>query len=147
MDCDFRLLVYKSSWTVTVQENLYIKELTSKSILGMLICKKKTNNDLVDTRHICLKNRSNMMQGIFHYTSSILHSGVLNLWQRFSELVLEKRFLRGKENFVITTKVSSDASSIILSTRTYSQKKKYEIFKFFQVLCDFKSRLYKFFLF
>jgi hypothetical protein len=117
-----------------------INELSSQ-FLG----KGKTSNDLVDTRHICLKNRSNMMQGIFHYTSSILHSGVMNLWQRFSELVLEKRFLRNKNDFVITTKVSSDDSSIILSTRTNNQKKKYEILKFFQVLCDFKSRLYKFF--
>jgi hypothetical protein len=79
------------------------------------------HSDLLNPRSRMLKNKSNMMQGILHYTSSLLHSGFLYLWEDFTKdafsLQLSKMYSVGRSEFdlISTTKVSSDDSSCILS--------------------------------
>jgi len=79
------------------------------------------HSDLLNPRSRMLKNRSNMMQGILHYTSSLLHSGYLYLWEDLATETLSRQMrnmysLRLSEfDIVCTTKVSSDDSSCILS--------------------------------
>jgi hypothetical protein len=79
------------------------------------------HSDLLEPRSRMLKNQSNMMQGILHYTSSLLHSGFLYMWEEMSvsslRSVLSKTYsLSSREMRIIsTTKVSSDDSSCILS--------------------------------
>jgi len=79
------------------------------------------HNDLLDKGSRMLKNKSNMMQGILHYTSSLLHSGFMYLWEDYVEVVMKKNcfvsfgLYNRKVEVVSTTKVSSDDSSCILS--------------------------------
>jgi hypothetical protein len=79
------------------------------------------HNDLLNPGSRMLKNQSNMMQGILHYTSSLLHSAYLYSWENFtveylSRSMIKEYSLSAKEfNIVSTTKVSSDDSSCILS--------------------------------
>jgi len=100
-------------------------------------------HDLVDTGKITLKNRSNMMQGILHYTSSLLHSGFLILWQSQSEKIISNSSLMIKD-YVITTKVSSDDSSVLISTKFNKYKDRSKINMLFHSLTILKSKLYKY---
>jgi hypothetical protein len=80
-----------------------------------------SHNDLLDPGSRMLKNKSNMMQGILHYTSSLLHSAYLYSWEKYTVEYLSRSMIREysltpKEfNIVSTTKVSSDDSSCIIS--------------------------------
>jgi hypothetical protein len=85
------------------------------------------HKDLLNHKSRMLKNTSNMMQGILHFTSSLLHSGFMYVWQDYSELymsaVLKTQYgMRSKDfSIVTTTKVSSDDSSCIV-TITFERK-------------------------
>jgi len=109
---------------------------------------KSHYNDLLD-RYMCsLKNRSNMMQGIFHYTSSLYHSGFLLTWSEFSSKVINvvtKNIHSNQNSFVISTKVSSDDSSVLISTRFNNYKHREKINRLFLSLTMLKGRLYKYF--
>jgi hypothetical protein len=79
------------------------------------------NRDLLSHKGRMLNNRSNMMQGILHFTSSLLHSGFMYVWEdytkRYISAVLMNRYRLRKREFevVVTTKVSSDDSSCIVT--------------------------------
>jgi hypothetical protein len=79
------------------------------------------HNDLLEPRSRMLKNRSNMMQGILHYTSSLLHSAFMYTWENtvipMSISMISKNFgiSKSKIDLISTTKVSSDDSSCILT--------------------------------
>jgi hypothetical protein len=79
------------------------------------------HSDLLDPRSRMLKNRSNMMQGILHYTSSLLHSSFMYTWERavnpmaFSMITQNFGLERNAVEIISTTKVSSDDSSCILT--------------------------------
>nr|DAZ87940.1 TPA_asm: hypothetical protein [Tricladiphe virus] len=70
-------------------------------------------NDLIDKNSKFLKNRSNMMQGILHYTSSLIHSGQLMLWKDYASAKMEE--FQSLQNWKITHLQSSDDSCIIIS--------------------------------
>jgi hypothetical protein len=78
-------------------------------------------NDLLNPRSRMLKNRSNMMQGILHYTSSLLHSAFMYTWERSSipmaKSMISSNFglLKHDVKIISTTKVSSDDSSCIIT--------------------------------
>jgi hypothetical protein len=118
--------------------------------------------DLLNPRSRMLKNRSNMMQGILHYTSSLLHSGYLYLWEKFSmdglKYQISKMYsLESNDYHIIsTTKVSSDDSSCILSVvvekdpKNASQRQANQITEgnlrlMMSVYTEAKSRLYPLF--
>jgi len=73
----------------------------------------KDQNDLIEKGTVVLKNRSNMMQGILHYTSSLMHSAVLNYAGVLFKTVLKRLFPEAV--LVITDKVSSDDSETMKS--------------------------------
>nr|WPR16586.1 MAG: RNA-dependent RNA polymerase [Spider peribunya-like virus] len=71
---------------------------------------------LVSAGSNLMSNRSNMMQGILHYTSSLLHSCFITSFsayveQKISKMLIYKTFNRA----VCTGKVSSDDSSLLIS--------------------------------
>jgi len=106
------------------------------------------NNDLVDPRKRFLKNKSNMMQGILHYTSSLVHCGYLLLWEKFTKARIYKSVgQKFKINLQITSKVSSDDSSVILSAvvpRDCSDKLQI-IKRHLEGCLNSKSQAYKYF--
>lgn len=102
------------------------------------------HDDLVDKHKCSLKNRSNMMQGIFHYTSSLYHAGFLLHWSNFASKIIHKRLKNQIKDHVITTKVSSDDSSVLISTRFRNYKDRPVINKVFLSLTILKKRLYKY---
>ena len=64
--------------------DLFIKHPDEKSMSSESMNELKSqflgrseNNDLLDKMSVMLKNTSNMMQGILHYTSSVLHAAQL----------------------------------------------------------------------
>jgi hypothetical protein len=69
------------------------------------------NHDLVELKNRFLKNRSNMMQGILHYTSSIVHCGYVLLWENYTKDRLRHDLKTLEYNLKITSKISSDDSS------------------------------------
>merc|ERR1712176_1472541 len=73
------------------------------------------HDDLVDQKKRFLKNRSNMMQGILHYTSSIIHCGYILLWENYAKDRLKHDLKTLEYSLKITSKISSDDSSIIMS--------------------------------
>jgi len=74
---------------------------------------RSKENYLINKNGTTLKNKSNMMQGIFHYTSSLLHSAMTLFWSQLSVSIIRNRF--SKVDVIETTKVSSDDSSAILT--------------------------------
>jgi hypothetical protein len=70
--------------------------------------------DLNNGFSMFLKNRSNFMQGILHYTSSLIHSGHLMLFSKWLEKLTEYRF--GKEVKIITTTLCSSDDATRIST-------------------------------
>jgi hypothetical protein len=78
-------------------------------------------DDLLNPGSRMLKNRSNMMQGILHYTSSLLHSSFMYTWEKavnpmaFSMITQNFGLERNAVEIISTTKVSSDDSSCILT--------------------------------
>ena len=81
------------------------------------------NNDLLDSGSPYLKNVSNMMQGILHYTSSLIHAGKQMFVDDLCEAIISKG-LKAKQKLApkifITSKISSDDSSRLLSV-TFSE--------------------------
>lgn len=72
--------------------------------------------DLLDPGCRMLKNTSNMMQGILHYTSSLYHAGYMIALKRFSVKYINDRMPKyGISNwkYIFTSKVSSDDSSLL----------------------------------
>nr|QGA70916.1 RNA-dependent RNA polymerase [Rasbo virus] len=61
----------------------------------------------------CFKNRSNMMQGVPHLLSSLLHATYLNKITRSAEHILSK--YPGVKRAVVSSQVSSDDSSILMT--------------------------------
>nr|WPV62125.1 MAG: RNA-dependent RNA polymerase [Jingmen bat bunyavirus 1] len=72
---------------------------------------QSASQDLLETNSRMLKNRSNFMQGIMHYTSSLMHSAYLHLLSNMIYRDLKKQGFDG----VITTKCSSDDSSFMIT--------------------------------
>lgn len=68
--------------------------------------------DLLKKGHRFLTNRSNMMMGILHYTSSLYHWSLL----RYVQVTGMKMARQMGEKLVVTFKVSSDDSSMICTT-------------------------------
>nr|APG79335.1 RNA-dependent RNA polymerase [Hubei bunya-like virus 4] len=56
---------------------------------------KSKTNPLVNPNKRWFKNRSNMMQGILHFTSSLLHAAILHLARNFLRQMLEEFSERG----------------------------------------------------
>lgn len=106
---------------------------------------RSRKNDLVEKDGCLLKNRSNMMQGILHYTSSLFHSGFLLLWSDFSSRVISASLSKSIKDHVITTKVSSDDSSVLISTRFKNHDDRSRINKVFYSLIKLKERMYPYF--
>jgi len=76
--------------------------------------------DLNDGFSMFLKNRSNFMQGILHYTSSLVHSGHLLLFSRWVSKLTEMRF--GKEVKAITTTLCSSDDATRITTLIFKKK-------------------------
>nr|AJG39269.1 RNA-dependent RNA polymerase [Wuhan Spider Virus] len=70
---------------------------------------------LVKTGQNLLQNRSNMMQGILHYTSSLLHSTFITSLTSYVETTLNSPELTIVDRAVVTGKVSSDDSSLLIT--------------------------------
>jgi hypothetical protein len=106
--------------------------------------------DLVNPRCRMLKNRSNMMQGILHYTSSLLHSGYLLLWEDYSKLILKSsvRTRTAEElNITCSSKVSSDDSSAIITVMFPNYVKPFFVRSILTCLSKLKAKLYKFLIY
>jgi hypothetical protein len=96
---------------------------------------KTDKHDLINTGGKWLKNRSNMMQGILHYTSGLIHSAYLLQLEDYNQMVLKQfiisKRLPSESRLLITTKCSSDDSSIIrtilcrMETNNVRKKLKY----------------------
>jgi hypothetical protein len=104
-----------------------------------------SHNDLLDPGSRMLKNKSNMMQGILHYTSSLLHCGYLTLLESISTEYISRQM----ENlnvypyrYTYTAKVSSDDSSVI-QTLVYPRREDDGHYKHvLMVVSEVKSALY-----
>lgn len=75
------------------------------------------NHDLVDPGSVFLKNRSNMMQGILHYTSSMIHSFHLEHMKGVIHQVLNKVSPVKLSYILTTTMCSSDDAGRITTVR------------------------------
>jgi hypothetical protein len=102
-------------------------------------------NDLLVPGTRFLKNRSNMMHGILHYTSSLLHAGYLIMYEDYCKKFIDNRMrAEGCDNYhyFTTSKVSSDDSSLIQSivyeTRSDNKSSKH----YLSVLSELKSKFY-----
>jgi hypothetical protein len=73
---------------------------------------ESTNDDLVYEGSVLLRNRSNFMQGILHYTSSLLHAAHCIFMEEFCENMIFKPL---DMKVVQTSKVSSDDCSWLRS--------------------------------
>jgi hypothetical protein len=74
------------------------------------------NSDLLDKGCRMLKNQSNMMQGILHYTSSLVHCGFMLLYEKYCHRLIESRkglSIPLDAKYLTLYKVSSDDSSFI----------------------------------
>jgi hypothetical protein len=76
---------------------------------------QSVHQDLVKVKNRFLQNKSNMMQGILHYTSSIVHCGYILLWENYSKDRIKHDLQNVTFDMKITSKVSSDDSCLILS--------------------------------
>ena len=74
---------------------------------------KQGPHDLIDYNGVLLKNRSNMMQGICHFTSSLVHSGALITYCEFMKMIIVKLVPGSVVHY--THMQSFDDSCIILS--------------------------------
>lgn len=72
--------------------------------------------DLLKKSKYHMQNISNMMQGILHYLSSLLHSAKQHFVEMSCKSYLEKKLEKMKPIVLITNKVSSDDSSTIRTT-------------------------------
>jgi hypothetical protein len=107
-----------------------------------------TKHDLVDTKNRFLKNKSNMMQGILHYTSSVVHCGYILLWEKYAKDRLTHDLQMHTELHIkITSKVSSDDSSVILSLlhKSAGKQQNYIIKRRVRSLLKVKENCYKYF--
>lgn len=98
--------------------DLFMKNQSIQSIdsgmteLKMQFLGNSDKNDLIEQETVLLKNRSNFMQGILHYTSSLLHAGHCLL---MNDLCNEVLFKPNNMKVVQTSKVSSDDCSLLRS--------------------------------
>jgi hypothetical protein len=109
------------------------------------------DKDLLETGSRMLKNRSNMMQGILHFTSSLLHAGYMLSWRKYTILchkeIMKRTFPMLENNFklIITTKVSSDDSSSLI-TMIYDENYTDRKFGGVLTLCsEVKTKMYNLF--
>jgi len=96
----------------------------------------KQKNDLLEKGTTFLQNRSNFMQGIWHYSSSLLHCGYMELIHEFNQVFVKS--LRSSYPFLAGTtlvqnyKASSDDSSEIITfihpKKLHTKAKKFLIF-------------------
>jgi len=102
------------------------------NILKSQFLGQEDDNDLIDYFSMFLKNVSNMMQGIFHYTSTILHASHLLIVARNIQTIVKKRlnenYKEGSFYSQTSTMCTSDdacrMTSIIFWYKTEAQRMK-----------------------
>jgi len=76
-----------------------------------------TDHDLIDKGSARLKNKSNMMQGIFHYLSSLVHAAQMMAQRKNAKALMslfkDKGLIDPECQLEFTAKVSSDDASMI----------------------------------
>lgn len=107
------------------------------------------NHDLLEEeRSIWLQNLSNFMQGILHYTSSLMHACHLYSLSVLNEKLMQlfKEANKMPEDVILTqtTKVSSDDSSVIRTLQT-SNEPTIEMYRFLTLTSYAKKISYKLF--
>jgi len=103
-------------------------------------------SDLLDPGSRMLKNKSNMMQGIMHYTSSLIHSAYMLMLENFNVSYIRSVMYSHKienYNYKVTSKVSSDDSSMIQSLIYPADEKNFK--HYLCVLSELKSSVYHMF--
>jgi hypothetical protein len=94
-----------------------------------------TGGDLINAKSLFIKNVSNMMQGIFHYVTTVCHAGHLMVLEDVFRSIMQRS---GAKSFVITTKCSSDDVSMMNSAvlRSGSLPEVAKNIKVRQLLCS-----------
>lgn len=99
----------------------------------------ETNLGIIDELKTYLKNLTNFLQGILHYTSSMGHGGVVMLNNEITEQIgktlVSKKFKNAAEYVKETMKVSSDDKSVLRSCIINKKKLKEKNFIEAKQLC------------